>query len=501
MVQKQEFYRQTIQEAAASLHTDPKRGLSAPEAERRLWENGENRLPEAEKKSVLQSFLEQLNDPLIYVLLAAALISVLLGEYSDAGIIAFVVCLNAAVGVLQEGKAQRALDSLKQLMQPRAVVIRDGSEQEIPAAKLVVGDLVCLQAGAMVPADLRLVEAENLQLQEAALTGENLPVQKQTASLSGKQGGRIPLGDRNNMAFLSTMVSAGRGTGMVCAVGLQTQIGKIAALMHESREETTPLQKKLGELGKFLSLGSLGICIVLFLLAIVQKRPVFDMLLTAISLAVAAVPEGLPAVVTLCLALSVTRMAKINTIIRRLPSVETLGAVSVVCSDKTGTLTQNKMTVEACFADQRLLPAERMNGKRNRDLFLAMLLCNDAQIEKSRVGDPTELALLDFGARYGFEKNALGTSFERKKENAFDSDRKMMSVLCREQGKLTWYVKGAADRILKCCSQLMVWGQPVPMTQAHRQEWKRWRQKSCGRWRLPADRIRKENRKTWRRRT
>jgi len=165
MVQKQEFYRQTIQEAAASLHTDPKRGLSAPEAERRLWENGENRLPEAEKKSVLQSFLEQLNDPLIYVLLAAALISMLLGEYSDAGIIAFVVCLNAAVGVLQEGKAQRALDSLKQLMQPRAVVIRDGSEQEIPAAKLVVGDLVCLQAGAMVPADLRLVEAENLQLQ------------------------------------------------------------------------------------------------------------------------------------------------------------------------------------------------------------------------------------------------------------------------------------------------------------------------------------------------
>lgn len=470
MVQKQEFYRQTIQEAAASLHTDPKRGLSAQEAERRLWENGENRLPEAEKKSVLQSFLEQLNDPLIYVLLAAALISVLLGEYSDAGIIAFVVCLNAAVGILQEGKAQRALDSLKQLMQPRAVVIRDGSEQEIPAAKLVVGDLVCLQAGAMVPADLRLVEAENLQLQEAALTGENLPVQKQTARLSGKQGGRIPLGDRNNMTFLSTMVSAGRGTGMVCAVGLQTQIGKIAALMHESREETTPLQKKLGELGKFLSLGSLGICIVLFLLAIVQKRPVFDMLLTAISLAVAAVPEGLPAVVTLCLALSVTRMAKINTIIRRLPSVETLGAVSVVCSDKTGTLTQNKMTVEACFADQKLLPAERMNGKRNRDLFLAMLLCNDAQIEKSRVGDPTELALLDFGARYGFEKNALGTSFERKKENAFDSDRKMMSVLCWEQGKLTWYVKGAADRILKRCSQLMVWGQPVPMTQAHRQQ-------------------------------
>ena len=201
MVQKQEFYRQTIQEAAASLHTDPKRGLSAPEAERRLLENGENRLPEAEKKSVLQSFLEQLNDPLIYVLLAAALISVLLGEYSDAGIIAFVVCLNAAVGVLQEGKAQRALDSLKQLMQPRAVVIRDGSEQEIPAAKLVVGDLVCLQAGALVPADLRLVEAENLQLQEAALTGENLPVQKQTARLSGKQGGRIPLGDRNNMTF------------------------------------------------------------------------------------------------------------------------------------------------------------------------------------------------------------------------------------------------------------------------------------------------------------
>ena len=336
------------------------------------------------KKSVLQSFLEQLNDPLIYVLLAAALISVLLGEYSDAGIIAFVVCLNAAVGVLQEGKAQRALDSLKQLMQPRAVVIRDGSEQEIPAAKLVVGDLVCLQAGAMVPADLRLVEAENLQLQEAALTGENLPVQKQTARLSGKTGRQDPAGGPEQYdVFIDDGKRRARDGDGLCG-GFADPDWKNRGPDARKPGGDDAAAKKLGELGKFLSLGSLGICIVLFLLAIVQKRPVFDMLLTAISLAVAAVPEGLPAVVTLCLALSVTRMAKINTIIRRLPSVETLGAVSVVCSDKTGTLTQNKMTVEACFADQKLLLAERMNVKRNRDLFLAMLLCNDAQIEKKQ---------------------------------------------------------------------------------------------------------------------
>ena len=515
MVQKQEFYRQTIQEAAASLHTDPKRGLSAQEAERRLWENGENRLPEAEKKSVLQSFLEQLNDPLIYVLLAAALISMLLGEYSDAGIIAFVVCLNAAVGVLQEGKAQRALDSLKQLMQPRAVVIRDGSEQEIPAAKLVVGDLVCLQAGAMVPADLRLVEAENLQLQEAALTGENLPVQKQTASLSGKQGGRIPLGDRNNMTFLSTMVSAGRGTGMVCAVGLQTQIGKIAALMHESREETTPLQKKLGELGKFLSLGSLGICIVLFLLAIVQKRPVFDMLLTAISLAVAAVPEGLPAVVTIVLALSVSRMARVNTIVRRLPSVETLGAVNVVCSDKTGTLTKNQMTVQELDGDPELL-------------LTAFLLCNDAKWGKREViGDPTEVAFLLYadGGNNGqngenqsgwrqksgnyknrnqkdrIQENRNNESGIRKSESReiadrknrgkekyseklrsewtriaalpFDSERKRMTTVCRKQNQIAAFTKGAPDVILTRCESYKDGTGIHPLTDRKRRKYER----------------------------
>ena len=386
------------------------RGLSAQEAERRLWENGENRLPEAEKKSVLQSFLEQLNDPLIYVLLAAALISVLLGEYSDAGIIAFVVCLNAAVGVLQEGKAQRALDSLKQLMQPRAVVIRDGSEQEIPAAKLVVGDLVCLQAGAMVPADLRLVEAENLQLQEAALTGKIFRCKNRRRAFSENRAAGSRWGPEQYDVFIDDGERRARDGDGLCG-GFADPDWKNRGADARKPGGDDAAAKKLGELGKFLSLGSLGICIVLFLLAIVQKRPVFDMLLTAISLAVAAVPEGLPAVVTLCLALSVTRMAKINTIIRRLPSVETLGAVSVVCSDKTGTLTQNKMTVEACFADQKLLPAERMNVKRNRELFLAMLLCNDAQIEKSRVGDPTELALLDFGARYGFEKKRTGNFF------------------------------------------------------------------------------------------
>lgn len=464
------FEKKTASQTCELLKSDGNCGLSRQEAERRFKEEGPNVLQVARRKTFLESFLEQLNDPLIYVLLAAAAVSLLLHEVSDAVIILAVVCLNAFVGVMQEGKAQKALDSLKKLTIPKACVIRDGIEREISAEELVTGDLVCLEAGCQIPADLRLIEAENLQVEESALTGEAVPVLKDAQWCAQVKKGEIPLGDRKNMAHMSTIVTLGRGKGIVTATGMKTQIGQIASMMNESTEEMTPLQQKLGELGKMLSFLSLGICAVLFFIAVIQKRNIFDMLLTAISLAVAAVPEGLPAVVTLCLALSVTRMVKANTIIRRLPSVETLGAVSVVCSDKTGTLTQNRMTVERCLVDQRLQDAADLDGDAAGEFLTAMALCNDGTIEGERIGDPTELALLDLAKQYGITRRELEKVLPRRGEIAFDSDRKMMSTFHRQAGKAVTYTKGAPDRVLQKCSSLSLYGKRIPMTREHRQK-------------------------------
>lgn len=463
------FEKKTAKETCEILKSDEKRGLSEQEAQKRYEANGPNALAEAPKKSWFFSFTEQLNDPLIYVLLAAAAVSLLLHEVSDAVIILAVVGLNAFVGVVQEGKAQKALDALKKLTQPKAYVIRDGKEREISARELTVGDLVCLEAGMQIPADVRLLKTENLQVEEAALTGEAVAVLKDGTWCDRGQR-EIPLGDRCNMGYMSTIVTGGRGFGMVTAVGMDTEIGRIAAMMGESREEPTPLQKKLGELGKLLSFLSLGICAVLFLIAVVQKRDIFEMLLTAISLAVAAVPEGLPAVVTLCLALSVTRMVKVNTIIRRLPSVETLGAVSVVCSDKTGTLTQNRMTVEKCFLNLKLQEADRLSYSDARDFLEGMVLCNDASAGEQRIGDPTELALLDLGMRYGMTRESMEQRLPRLSALPFDSDRKMMSTFHRgENGGIT-YTKGAPDRVLLKCTSVLADGRVLPLTQARRRQ-------------------------------
>lgn len=447
------FEQSSAAEAVAELKTDSVRGLTETEAAKRLAAYGRNEMKGARKKTVLESFLEQLNDPLIYVLIVAAAVSIFLGEYSDAIIIGVVVMLNATVGVLQEGKARKALESLKKLTSPKAFVIRDGRRQELPAAELVRGDLVWLEAGCQVPADLRLTESVNLKIEESALTGEAVPVDKDSAFLPLNREGKaaIPLGDRRNMAYMSTIVTYGRGQGIVTATGMDTELGQIATMITEAKEEMTPLQKRLGELGKVLSLLSLLLCAVLFGIAVLQHRNVPEMLITAISLAVAAVPEGLPAVVTICLALSVTRMVRVNTIVRRLPSVETLGAVSVVCSDKTGTLTQNRMTVEKCFVNGRLQPSSALRSADAPDFFLGMTLCNDAVLEEgNRTGDPTELALLDMAEKVELGKEEAERRYPRTGELPFDSDRKMMTTL---HGSVS-YTKGAPDEVLKCCSQL-----------------------------------------------
>ncbi len=465
------FEKSSIEDAIERLKTDAERGLTRKEAVKRLSANGPNELKEARKKTAFETFVEQLRDPLIYVLLVAAVISVCLKEVSDAVIIGVVVLMNAFIGMVQEGKARKALESLKKLTSPYAYVIREGVQRKVPAAELVPGDIVCLEAGCQVPADLRITQSANLKIEESALTGEALPVEKDARFLAGGYG-EIPLGDRRNMAYMSTIVTYGRGQGVVTATGMHTEIGRIATMITEAEGELTPLQKKLGELGKFLSLISLALCGALFLIAVLQQRNILDMLITAISLAVAAVPEGLPAVVTICLALSVTKMVKVNTIVRRLPSVETLGAVSVVCSDKTGTLTQNRMTVEQFWLDGELVEGERQKkGKEyqlptyHNDFFYGMVLCNDASIsQEERIGDPTELALLDAALSMGVEKACLEKEMPRMGEIPFDSDRKLMTTFHGQSS----FTKGAPDEVLKRCTHIRIREKTVPLTEDYK---------------------------------
>lgn len=418
---------------------------------------GQNILEDEQHKSVLANFLEQLNDPLIFILFVAAAISMLLKEFGDMMIILAVILVNAVIGVIQEGKAQRALEALKEMTSPKAVVRRGAHMQEIPAADLIPGDLVCLEAGRQVPADLRITEAVNLKIEESALTGESVPVLKDET--------------RQNQAYMSTNVTYGRGEGVVTAIGMDTEIGKIARMIQNAPVETTPLQKRLADLGKLLSAVSVFLCVLLFFIAVLQKRDVMEMLITAISLAVAAVPEGLPAIVTMVLALSVSRMVKVHTIVKRLPSVETLGCVSVVCSDKTGTLTQNRMTVTRCYTDGRVCEPSALHQGQDKDFLQGFVLCNDASLaEGERMGDPTELALLDMGAAFGIDRMALEKRMPRKEEISFDSKRKMMSTMHKEGSRTISYTKGSPDEILERCSQIRINGNIVPITQKHKEK-------------------------------
>ncbi|MEA4987268.1 MAG: HAD-IC family P-type ATPase, partial [Anaerovorax sp.] len=447
------FEKQKKEEVLQNLNVDVNVGLSQEEAKKRLNENGPNSFDEKKGKTKIQLFLSQLQDPMIYILMGAVVISAILKEFSDAFIIIAVILLNAVIGMIQEEKAEKSLEALKQLSSPMALVRRDGKAVEIPAKELVLGDIVLLEAGRVVPADLRLLSSINLKIEESALTGESVPVEKDASFVAE---GEIPLGDRVNMAYLSTNVSYGRGEGVVVYTGMQTEIGKIAKMINESKEEMTPLQIRLADLGKLLGIIAVILCLALFGLAIFQGRDIAEMLLTAISLAVAAIPEGLPAVVTIVLALGVQRMVKVNTIVRKLPAVETLGSVSVVCSDKTGTLTQNKMTVTQVFLNERLTSEKDLNYVKDAVLIDGFILCTDASIEgENRIGDPTELALLDMGTPLSVTKAELEAKSPRINEQPFDSDRKMMTTVHKNQdGSIIAYTKGAMDQILKNCTHI-----------------------------------------------
>ena len=459
------YYQKSIQETYDELNT-VNAGLNQEEAKKRLLKNGPNALIEKKGKTKLQMFLAQLKDTLIYILFAAAAISIALNEVTDAIIILLVILLNAIIGMVQESKAEAALEALKNLSSPSAMVRRDGKITEIPAQELVPGDIVILEAGRIIPADLRLIQSINLKIEESALTGESVPVDKDADNVADGEAG---IGDQVNMAFSSTSVSYGRGEGVVVYTGMDTEIGKIAAMINESTEELTPLQKRLNDLGKVLGIVAVIIVAAMFGIAVLQGRDLIEMFITAIALAVAAVPEGLTAVVTIVLALGVTKMVKVNTIVRKLPAVETLGAVSIVCSDKTGTLTQNKMTVTKVYLDGEIKNADELSCEKNELFLKGFVLCNDASTaNNTRIGDPTELALLDMGTKINLTKEGLEETNPRINEQSFDSARKLMTTVHKESnGKIMSYTKGAMDILLDRCKKIYFNGEIIDINDKH----------------------------------
>ena len=452
------------------LNVNSKTGLSTEEAKKRLEKYGLNKLKGKPKKSLLQLFLAQLKDVLIYVLIGAAVINIIAHRTEgipDALIILTVVLINALVGVIQESKAEKALEALQQMTAPKSLVRRNGEVIEINSEELVPGDILVIDAGRYIPADVRLIESANLQIQESSLTGESVPSEKNADFITSDE--KISVGDKENMAFMSTIAIYGRGEGVVVATAMDTEIGKIAKILDEDENMLTPLQIKLEELGKTLGYGALAICGIIFVVGMLQGRQVVEMFMTSISLAVAAIPEGLVAIVAIVLSLGVKSMSRKNAIVRKLPAVETLGAVNIICSDKTGTLTQNKMTVVKTYTLNNLKDiSDERNQKANVDeteLIRSFVLCSDASIDGGQdIGDPTEVALVVLGDKFNLEKNTLNTEYKRVGENPFDSDRKLMSTLNEEGNKFRVHTKGAIDNILMRSNRILVNGEISPIT-------------------------------------
>ena len=450
-------FKKSINEVLKEQNVNSKVGLSDSEVNERLQKYGENKLDEVKKKTLLQRFIYQLKDVMIYVLLIASVINVIahgIDGLTEAAIILMVVLINAIVGVVQESRAEKTLEALKELSTPRAIVRRNAEVIEIDSKELVPGDIVIIDAGRYIPADLRLIETQNLQVEESAFTGESHAVNKDANFIAKDHN--IPMGDKINLAYSSTLATYGRGEGVVIGTGMNTEIGKIAKALTSEDDNETPLQRKLDTLGKTLGYIAMFVCFVIFILGVLQGRSALDMLITAVSLAVAAIPEGLVAIVAIVLSTGVTRMSKNNAIVKRLPAVETLGSVNVICSDKTGTLTQNKMTVVQ----------EYSLASNNDILRKGLMLSSDAT---EIIGDPTEIALVVNAIKHGFNQIELNNKYKRVNEFAFDSDRKLMSTLHVNGDKYISYTKGAIEDIINISKYILVGDEVVELTKEYKE--------------------------------
>lgn len=471
------WHAQTITETFQKLNTSEK-GLSDIEVTARLEKYGRNELHAKPPKTIWQMLKSQIIDPMILILIGAAVFSAILQEWTEAIVIFMIVILNIVISIIQERKAQSSLEALHNMNAPTARAFREGEESVIPANELVIGDIVLLSDGDMVPADLRLIKSANLKVQEASLTGESVPSEKNANE-------QLPvdcvLGDRSNMAYTSAIVTYGRAMGVVVATGMHTEVGNIAGMLENQDELDTPLKQKLNAVGKTLTIVGLIVCVLIFIIGALYQRPLIPQFFIAISLAVSVIPEGLPATATIVMALGVQRMAKQNALIRKLPAVETLGSATVICSDKTGTLTLNKMTVKQIavyhdFKTAKTVPMETVITQQSnihKELVYAAALCNDASLDPDKkgeiIGDPTEGALIYMAQAFGINHESLETRHPRLFEQPFDSDRKRMTTAHQMEGKYTAYVKGAVDEILPLCKQIMTETGLQPITDADKE--------------------------------
>lgn len=478
------YYDRPMDEVASQLGTTLDRGLSESEVQARLEKYGPNKLNQKKRTPIWKIFLQQFNSSLVYVLIAAAIVMAVVsimegtGNYTDSVIILMILVVNAIIGTWQEHKAMVSIDALNEMSAPHSKVLRDGNVKEVSSDVIVPGDIVILDVGDIVPADMRLTESINLKIQEAALTGESLPSEKDAqAVLESKE---VSPGDQDNMAFSTGLVSYGRGRGIVVSTGMNTEVGKIAGMLESAKVQATPMQVRLNQLGKVLGYVALAICIVIFILGLVYGNPVLDMFMMAVSLAVAAIPEGLQVISTLVLAMGVQRLAKQNAIVRTLPSVETLGSASVICSDKTGTLTQNKMTIVRLWTLDEELDVSKgalPESATMRQMIFSGSLSNEAHMsddpkaENRFSGDPTETAIIAFAEKIGLNKNELEATYKREGEVPFDSDRKRMSTINRSpEGQLVTHLKGGTDEVLEVCTHYYTNGERLPLTEEVRQQ-------------------------------
>ena len=463
---KKAWFQKNVDEIKNEFNVNEEQGLSEEQVIKNRQTYGTNELAAKKKKSLFVKFLEQFKDFMIIVLIIAAVISGIVGWYEGEGItdsiiILIVVIVNAIIGVAQESKAEKSLEALQKLSSHVAKVLRNGSVTVVPSKELVPGDIVILDTGDYVPADLRIIEAINLKAQEASLTGESVPVDKNTETILDE---KVDLGDRTNMLFSSSLITYGRGKGIVVETGMNTEVGKIAGMINEVKDTATPLQQKLNKLGKTLGIAAIAICIVIFLIGLLYGKDPIDMFMTAVSLAVAAIPEGLAAVSTIVLAIGVQRMVKKHAIVKKLPAVETLGSTTVICSDKTGTLTQNKMTVKKVFFNNELVNLDEINtneiNPELEKLVHISIFCNDTKVAKDKTltGDPTETALVDMSFNLDFEPSIL-EKFPRVKELPFDSERKLMTTVHKIGDKYAVYTKGGVDELLAKCNRYVINGE------------------------------------------